>query len=701
MTTRWLRGASLAVPALTLACWIVVLSSPSVQGGSRLIDVIWALPYIAFPIVGAIIIHRRPAGRVGWILSGIGLAMGLAGVQLQALRLLYASSSSWHGLVPGLTAVLPFGPIAFGLIVTLVLTFPDGRLPSHRWRWLVAVLFAFLGLVIVDQAVSPAPPVPGLPPSGLANRDLARVLDPLTSFDLNGVFLLAAALGLVLRFRSADVVARRQIKWFSISVAALVACAIAGGIADAVDNLTDVQNVLQSAGLLLFAVGIGVAVVRHHLYDVDLVISRGLTYTALAALTTLVYVAFVVGIGALVGRTAGANLILSIAATALVAVAFHPLQVRLQDAANRLVYGRRQTPYESLAGFTRRLAADHAEDGILQRMADTLAAGVRARAAAVYLIEGNRETAAATSPAASALPGSPPSSSLEVRYLGESLGSLAVWTHDDQALNATEARLLSDLAVQAGLLLHNARLAVELEHRLDELRASRRRLVAAQDDERRRLERDLHDGAQHDLVALRMKLGLAEGEAAASGSRLGTLIAEMRDETAAALENIRQLSRGLYPPLLESQGLAAALTAHARRLPMQVDVRAGGDRFRREIETAVYFCCVEALQNAVKHAAADRAWIVIESRGAHLRFEIGDDGRGFDPKAGGNGSGLQNMTDRIEALGGSVSIDSSVAGTRIRGELEAEPQASATRRAASLGARTTAPAMGSVRTPRP
>jgi signal transduction histidine kinase len=222
-------------------------------------------------------------------------------------------------------------------------------------------------------------------------------------------------------------------------------------------------------------------------------------------------------------------------------------------------------------------------------------------------------------------------------------------------------------------VLRSARLAAELEQRLEQLRASRRRLVTAQDAERRRLERDLHDGAQHDLVALRMKLGLAEGEAAASGSRLAVLLAEVREETAAALENIRQLSRGLYPPLLESQGLGAALTAHARRLPIQVEVRAGGERFTREIETAVYFCCVEALQNAAKHAEAQRAWIVIESCPAQLRFEVGDDGHGFDAGAGRQGGGLQNITDRIEALGGTIRIVSGSGGTRIEGLLEAEP----------------------------
>ena len=217
--------------------------------------------------------------------------------------------------------------------------------------------------------------------------------------------------------------------------------------------------------------------------------------------------------------------------------------------------------------------------------------------------------------------------------------------------------------------MHNARLSAELERRLEELRASRLRLVSAQDHERRRLEPDLHDGAQHDLVALRMKLGLAEGVARTSSSQLATVLSELRDDTAATLENIRRLSRGLYPPLLESQGLAAALTAHARRLPIPAQVRACGRRFSYDIETAVYFCCVEALQNAAKHSCAHEAWISIDETDGHLNFEIGDDGHGFDVARSNGGSGLQNIRDRVDALEGTLEIHSSPLGNRIEGSI--------------------------------
>ena len=229
--------------------------------------------------------------------------------------------------------------------------------------------------------------------------------------------------------------------------------------------------------------------------------------------------------------------------------------------------------------------------------------------------------------------------------------------------------MLLDLAHQAGLVFHNASLTAELQQRLEELQASRLRLVTAQDAERRRFERDLHDGAQQDLVALRMKLGQAEALASASSLELATLIRELGQDTGATLETIRRLGRGLFPPLLESQGLASALTAHARRLPLPVEVSARPDRFGRELETAVYFCCVEALQNVAKHADAGHAWLTIENGNGRLTFQVRDDGRGFDSSKSDTGSGLENIRDRVEALLGNFCLQSGPDGTSLSGSI--------------------------------
>ena len=676
------RSAMVAWSAvvLAIAAWVsgiwLVYSGPADAPSIPPDGLLWASPYIVLAAVGGLITVRNPGHRIGWLLLGVSLLQGIGILGTSLIRYLYAAnpSSAWAGWLE--LAASSVSTVGYGLLLFVVLTFPDGRLLSPRWRWLAGLVLVFLTVSIADLAVSPSPSLPiGLPASPLANQALAHLLDPATSEPVLGLLFLAATSSLLVRYRAGGKVVRQQIKWFGLGVAVLVICSVANGLGRAlIGNAPPVSvvgftgTVIQTVGLMAVPAAIGIAILRHRLFDIDLIISRALTYGALALLATGTYVVLVVGAGTLIGRTAGTSLVLSIVATAFVAVAFQPLRLWLDAGANRLVYGRRQAPYESLTGFTRRLAGAYSVDDVLPRMVEVIAEGLRCRAAAVMLNDGSGQAAARWPPEAQ-LPVDPPSQVVEVRHQGEKHGSLAVWTHAGEVLNKHEQRVLSDLALQAGLVLHNARLSAELEGRLEELRASRLRLVSAQDHERRRLERDLHDGAQHDLVALRMKLGLAEGVARTSSSHLATVLSELRDDTAATLENIRRLSRGLYPPLLESQGLAAALSAHARRLSVPVQVRARERRFGYDIETAVYFCCVEALQNAAKHACARQAWISIDEVDGRLRFEIRDDGQGFDIARSNGGSGLQNIRDRVDALEGTLQIHSGAEGTRIEGSI--------------------------------
>jgi signal transduction histidine kinase len=664
----------LALAAWGFGLWLLY-AGPSSAPHVPLDGLLWASPYVALAAVGGLIILRRPGNRIGWLLLGVSLVQGIGILGTSLVRYLYAANpasdlAGWLLLVTNSVSA-----IGFGLLLFVVLTFPNGRLQSPRWRWLAGIVVLSVAASVADVAVSPIPSLPiGLPVSPLANPALARLLDPLASELATGLLLLAVASSLVLRYRTGGKVVRQQIKWFGFGVAVLVICSVAYGLGRGATGSTSptsiwgfVGTVIQTVGLMSVPAVIGVAILRHRLFDIDLIISRALTYGALALLATATYVVLVVGIGALIGRTAGSNLVLSIVATAFVAVAFQPLRQWLDAGANRLVYGRRQAPYESLTGFTRRLAGAYSVRDVLPQMVEVITEGLRCRAAAVML-DGSAQ-AAAQWPPETQLPVDPPRQVVEVRHQGERHGSLAVWTYAGEDLTTNEQRVLSDLALQAGLVLHNARLSAELERRLEELRASRLRLVSAQDHERRRLERDLHDGAQHDLVALRMKLGLAEGVARNSSSQLTAVLAELRDDTAATLENIRRLSRGLYPPLLESQGLAAALTAHARRLPVPVQVQASEKRFTYDIETAVYFCCIEALQNAAKHACAHQAWISIDEVDGQLRFEIRDDGQGFDVARSNGGSGLQNIRDRVDALEGTFAIHTGSAGTSLEGSI--------------------------------
>jgi signal transduction histidine kinase len=261
--------------------------------------------------------------------------------------------------------------------------------------------------------------------------------------------------------------------------------------------------------------------------------------------------------------------------------------------------------------------------------------------------------------------------SVPVRHRGEVLGAITVDKRQGEPLTPIESKLVEDLARQAGLVLRTAGLTESLKQRLEELHASRQRLVAAQDQERRRLERNLHDGAQQHLVALKVKLGLLRTLARKDPEKAVKLADELSGDADDAVEALRDLARGIYPPLLADKGLGAALEAQARKasLPVAIDTDGLG-RYPQEVEAAVYFCVLEALQNVQKYAAAHSAKVHLRVAGDELTWEVLDDGGGFEMDRAHIGSGLQNMQDRLEALGGTLVIQSRPGvGTAVRGTL--------------------------------
>jgi signal transduction histidine kinase len=251
-----------------------------------------------------------------------------------------------------------------------------------------------------------------------------------------------------------------------------------------------------------------------------------------------------------------------------------------------------------------------------------------------------------------------------VRHQGELLGAVTISKRPGEQATPLEERLVRDLAAQAGLVLSNV-------HLIQELRASRQRLVAAQDEERRKIERNLHDGAQQQLVALAVKQRLAEGLIERDPIRARGLMEELLTETTEALETLRDLAHGIYPPLLADKGLAAALAAQARRASVPVGVQVDDlPRYTTELEAAVYFCCLEALQNVVKYARASRATVTLSADEHALTFVVEDDGVGFETNGTPLGTGLRGMRDRLEALGGSFDVTSRPgSGTTVMGRL--------------------------------
>jgi signal transduction histidine kinase len=209
---------------------------------------------------------------------------------------------------------------------------------------------------------------------------------------------------------------------------------------------------------------------------------------------------------------------------------------------------------------------------------------------------------------------------------------------------------------------------------IEELRASRQRLVAAQDEERRKLERDLHDGAQQQLVALAVQLKLARTMVERDAAEAGDMLDALQTSASDALEDLRDLARGIYPPLLADKGLAVAIEAQVRRAAVPTTVR-GNDvgRYPREVEAAVYFSCLEALNNVAKYAEASSATVSLSQANGTLTFSVADDGVGFDTSKVDHGTGLQGIADRLDAIGGDVLVLSAPGkGTTVTGTVPAE-----------------------------
>jgi signal transduction histidine kinase len=425
---------------------------------------------------------------------------------------------------------------------------------------------------------------------------------------------------------------------------------------------------------------ITVGILKYRLYEIDVIINRAVVYGLVSAGLTAVYAGIVLGFGALAGQQGSPGL--TIAAAVAVALLFQPVRQRARRVANRLVYGERATPYQVLSDFAAGMAGQLDYDKAVDRMVTVLASATGATRAEAWIRIGAQLRPVTIWPDGPASLDALPvagddlpafgemTRAVAVRHGDQLLGALALQKPKNEPLTAAEDKLLRDLASQAGLVFRNRRLTAELRATIAELTASRRRLVGAQDAERRRIERNLHDGAQQQLVALSIQLGLLEESAGEPGA-VGQLVPQLKSAVRAALDDLRDRARGIYPPLLAEQGLAAALAGQARRAALPVRVEADGiGRYPQDTESTVYFCALEALQNVAKYAAASQATVGLSGAGGGLRFTVTDDGAGFDPAATRKGSGLQGMADRLAALGGTLEVCSQPGhGTTVEGWL--------------------------------
>jgi signal transduction histidine kinase len=414
----------------------------------------------------------------------------------------------------------------------------------------------------------------------------------------------------------------------------------------------------------------------------------------LSVFVALVYVVVVLGGGVLIGHTSSPHLGLSVLATAIVALAFEPLKRRLEGLATRVVHGGRASPYDVLSRFSEAVTGAYASEEVPARMAKVLADGTGAEWAQVWLVVNDDLVLAATWPLTADADRTPPGRempegrrALTVRLAGEVLGVLRLQERERSHLTPVEQRLFAGLAAQAGLVLHGVRLRAELAQqvvalsaRAEELRMSRERLVDTQDAERRRLERDIHDGAQQHLVALAVNLRLAQTLAAKSPERAQKVLTQQSAAARTTIETLVDLSRGIYPRLLSEEGIGPALRAAVVTSPVPVTVTAEGvGRLAADVEAAVYFCCLEALQNAAKHSGAGSIVVDLRPDNGGLSLRVTDDGKGFDPSTVAASNGMSNMRDRLDSLGGRLTWEpADGGGTTVRGWVPASRSAVAT-----------------------
>jgi signal transduction histidine kinase len=675
--------------ALFLVTFIAGMVFHVLTGQGVATAVPFVLAFTMFAVVGLVVVTRDPHNRVGLLLLVGSLIM--AACSSAGDFATWAISRGYAGpvvAIPGLTK--NFGWL-LGLLAPLLLIpllFPDGRLPSPRWRpfvWCCAGFIAVIGLNLLlgQRLLGGSGDDVGVRNPFYIPAIGRLTLDPFIAIALPTLFGLSVV-SLMQRFRRSTGVERQQIKWVVFGLPISVLLLVLGSAGDQ----TLLGSVLGGASYLVFPVTIGIAVLRFHLYDLDVLVRKTLLYGSLAAFITVVYVGIVVGVGAIVGSGDSQNLALSVAATAIVAVGFQPVRARAERFANRLVYGKRATPYEILAEFSGRMGEAYEDDDVLPRMSRVLGEGIGAEHAEVWLHVGEELRVAAAWPgdARHAAPvgiGSRPLPELPgadaaypVSHQGELLGALSVTKPASEPLTPADLALVADLADQAGLVLRNVRLTEDLRARLDDLKAAQTRIVRAQDEERRKLERNIHDGAQQQLVALAVKLRLADSLVGRDEDAAHDLLRDLQTEAGDALNDLRDLARGIYPPLLADKGLAAALDAQARKAAVPTTVVADGvGRFSQDIEATVYFSCLEALQNVAKYAEATTATVTLRSDDGHLEFTVSDDGRGFDPKATGYGTGLHGIVDRVAAAGGRVEVRSAPgAGTSLIGRIPEDAQ---------------------------
>lgn len=670
--------------ALTVAGTVMSEALNHARGGLAAQQVAGPLlDYLPLLVTGAFVMWRQPRNRAARRLLLGGCLLGLDAAVANLLAVAYLARGPFPGIWLANSIAKAVGIGFFASIVALAAVFPDGKYQRRYERWIVrfwtaCVLNVPLLELMTERNLSFNPWMVWVHPAVASPFYIAPLsgLDPLvTTFDDQTLipFLLAAGL-LAQRYRRFGPDTRKQIKWPLLGLMLFIPVPIVGLFVQQGWLPDGTNGALFVVAIVFLPVSVGIGIVRHRLLDIDLVIQRSLVYGVLWLAIALAYA----GLAALLGVAAGRRFPVAVAVAVTIAatMAFQPARVWLERLADRWIFGRRFGRYETV----RRLGAAVDWTLGLEPLGARIAATIRdAMPVAWVRVVVEHEAAhrqggrvigvdgiAAEDPKASDATAALMAGDDVVGRIECGLKPGRSWTNADDDL-------LQSLARQAAMAIRGSLLAEQLADRLEELAASRARIVRAQDAERRRIERNIHDGIQQDLVALIANLGVARAQLARDPSVVDESLARLQDDARSALAELRELARGIHPPVLADRGILEAIEARTARMPLgvgfEVDRNLDGARFPGEVEAAAYFLVCEALTNAAKHSGVQEAKVRITRSDAGLLIEVVDHGRGFDPRRTQR-AGLAGIADRVEAVGGTFQVHSAPgSGTVVRAAL--------------------------------
>lgn len=596
----------------------------------------------ALAIVGAVLLGKAPGHRLLQLVTVIGCFACVHAGSVGIAAYGFSGSNDRPTLIFQIAAWLTLWTwvpsfVSFATLLPLIV--PDGRLLSRRWRPVAitaSALIATMSLVTAFTGIQPEGDQPANPIAIAVPEPFLDAVEALLN-PLLPVVALLALLSLVLRFRRADAVGRRQIAWVGYALALAI---LASFLAPPPVNVV---------ATLAVPLAIGIAVVRYRLFGIDVVVNRTLVGTALLASSALVYVAVVGWLGGITGTS---DSVVGFVGAVAVAAVFHPLYVRIQRAVDRLLHGLRGDPYRVLGRITDHLRRAGSPRQSLAQAVTAIAEDLKLPAVTVTIdrpdapsvVEsvGDLEHAVNTFP---------------LRWHEDVIGTLAVAHRiGTDGLDSVDTALLTHLAAQLAAVGFALRLVTDLER-------SRDRLVYAREEERRRIRRDLHDGLGPQLASAVMALDVAARALGREPDRAAPLVTTARDQLQEAVGDVRRIVHDLRPPALDELGLLGALRASG---PGILDGRDGGPKVRIEgsgplddlpaaVEVAAFRIAQEAMTNAVRHGDAGRIDVLLRGGTGVLAVEVVDDGRGC-PNDAPPGLGLQSMRDRAAELGGTCQV---------------------------------------------